>query len=159
MLAVGAPMYTESVLLNEQFFSGYRYIGVFKTSNNLSYPSTVTNRLFREGDMTWAFEPVGTGVRPSWLDMFVTPPPITAAQISVYMSKLDGATVPLQLFATVYDRRGITYAIAAEAVKKIKASVSPREFRTSGGHAAMCFSTIKLSNTWLGPDQFRPSDS
>jgi hypothetical protein len=111
MRAVGAPRYTESVLLNEQFFSGYKYIGVFRTSHNHSYPTIATRRLFREGDMSWAFEPVSTGARPSWLDMFVTSPPITAAQVSVYMRSPDDAPLATHRFATVYDRGGITYAM------------------------------------------------
>jgi hypothetical protein len=85
----------------------------------------------KEGVMSWfmTLRPIYGRVRPSFADMFITSPPITTAQVSVYMWSSKMAVVPLWVCASVYDRRGITYAIAAEAIEKIRSCIPRRDHK------------------------------
>ena len=60
--------------------------------------------------------------------MFITSPPITAAQVSVFMWSSVMAVPQIWVCATVYDRGGITYATAADVVRRIKRAIPPHQF-------------------------------
>jgi hypothetical protein len=145
--AFGVPIYSGSVELNEHLFSGgpprrdlfsgpeYKY-GVFNEPIPRRLPDpSIPRDSHKEGVMSWAYslgDTDGPGtvttVRPSFLDMFITSPPITTAQITVYMWSDVMSVSPLWVCASVYDRRGITYARAAEAIKAIKRGIPARHF-------------------------------
>lgn len=138
--AFGVPIYSGSIELNEQFFSTVPRNDMFEGIHNhvtrfAPRRLTIPPETFKEGVMEWAHNQmlsVRAGrTRPTYLDMFITTPPITAAQVSIYMWSSDLSVFPLWVCATVYDRNGITYVLAAETVQKIKASIPPDRFMSN----------------------------
>ena len=143
--AFGMPIYSGSVELNGHLFSGGPPRCDMFASGQISnlFPEPLPRRpadpsipleWHKEGVMSWfmTLRPIGPvhgRVRPSFADMFITSPPITTAQVSVYMWSSKMAVVPLWVCASVYDRRGITYAIAAEAIEKIRSCIPPRDHK------------------------------
>jgi hypothetical protein len=140
--AFGVPVYSGRIELNEHLFTGGpprrdmfasgKPSGVFdEPGPRRPADASIHSEWHKEGVMQWALTLKHTdrpgGVRPSFLDMFITSSPITAAQVSVYMWSSEWAVFPLWVCASVYDRRGITYAVAAEAISKIRSCIPPRK--------------------------------
>jgi hypothetical protein len=142
--AFGMPIYSGSIELNEHLFTGDppkkdmfttgKSYGLFSEPGPIRPANPfIPAECHKEGRMSWVYKvnhkPRTGKVRPSFLDMFITSPPITTAQVSVYMWSCVMAVFPLWVCASVYDRRGITYAIAAEAIHKIRSCIPPRDHR------------------------------
>ena len=143
--AFGVPMYSGRIELNEHLFTGGpprkdmfasgKPSGLFPEPRpRRQIDPSIPLEWHKEGVMSWfmTLRPIGPvhgRVRPSFADMFITSPPITTAQVSVCMWSSKMAVVPLWVCASVYDRRGITYAIAAEAIEKIRSCIPPRDHK------------------------------
>jgi hypothetical protein len=153
--AFGVPMYSGRIELNEHLFTGGpprkdmfasgKPSGLFPEPRpRRQIDPSIPLEWHKEGVMSWVYtlkyRPGLGRVRPSFLNMFITSPPITTAQVSVYMWSVVMAVEPLWVCASVYDRRGITYAVAAEAIHKIRSCIPPRDHRAADYIPAMiCF--------------------
>jgi len=131
--AFGVPMYSDYIELNELYFSAPRddeYTGYKNHIKRFRGIRAVAPDRFKDGPMSWAYKQtyILEGIRPSWLYMFITSPPITAAQVSVFMWSSVMAVPQIWVCATVYDRGGITYATAADVVRRIKRAIPPHQF-------------------------------
>lgn len=72
------------------------------------------------------FEHLTRVKRPSWSDMYLIEPPITVAQVSVYLVKSHDAVVHglfncAYVSATVRERKGLTFAIMLDTMEKMAA--------------------------------------
>jgi hypothetical protein len=153
--AFGVPIYSGRIELNEHlissgpprwdmFVSGKSYGFFPEPLPRRRLDPSIPREWHKEGVMQWTYAMRNTHrpgrVRPSFLDSFITSPPITTAQVSVYMWSSVMAMIPIFVCASVYDRRGITYAIAADAIRRIKSGIPPMDFRYEEGIPPMiCF--------------------
>jgi hypothetical protein len=113
------PMYSEAVACQELFFTGPEgYDGTHAITikvTDIGYLHTAR--------IDWAYDidmdSTSNGTRPAWLDRYITSPPITTAQINVHVRPKD--SYPYKwIYATIYDRSGITYGTVAQVLDKMR---------------------------------------
>jgi hypothetical protein len=120
-LVTGVPKYSAAVTFQDLFFTGFKGpdfgqkgLAVSIEAIPIGYLHTATM------DWTDDLNTTSHGARQTWADKYITSPPITAAQMSVYLWTKDIRSRGWK-YATVYDPQGITYGTTVEVLKKLRA--------------------------------------
>jgi hypothetical protein len=164
VLAFGVPKYSEAAAFQELFFNGLRprpdEIEEFTDLADLEefaeldaidkYLAVSIERIpigyLHSAEMDWADDLINPSheTRQTWLDRHITSPPITAAQMCVWVQPVDFMGNGF-VYATVYDPRGITYGTAVEVLKKMNASDNTPADEKYAGFTSISFVTDALA--------------
>jgi hypothetical protein len=165
VLAFGVPKYSEAAAFQELFFKGLRPdrprpnepveigpMNEFDTEEDKvdKYLAVSIERIpigyLHSAEMDWADDLINPSheTRQTWLDRHITSPPITAAQMCVWVQPVDFMGNGF-VYATVYDPRGITYGTAVEVLKKMNASDNTPADEKYAGFTSISFVTDALA--------------
>jgi hypothetical protein len=129
-LVTGVPKYSEAAAFQELFFTETCITGWEGDLETLYLSIEITPiGYMHTAELEWADDRIATsqdGTRQTWVDKYITSPPITAAQISAYVQPDDHKRGAGWIYATIYDPHGITYGTTAEVLKKLRVSESVR---------------------------------
>jgi hypothetical protein len=130
-LVTGVPKYSEAVAFQELFFTGRVVTGYHGEHETLALSlETTPIGYMHTAEVEWAFDVSATsqdGTRQTWVDKYITSPPITVAQMSAYVQPAERKRRAKWIYASVYDPHGITYGTMAEVLKKLRASERARD--------------------------------
>lgn len=134
-LATGIPKYSEAVAFQELFFTkpgGADKDGVME----LLFVDATAIGDINTALLSWVYdmETTSHGSRPTWCDVYITLPPITTAQMSVFLKTTS--EVSEWIYVTVYDRNGITYGTTIGVLNKMR---GPRPAWNSEELGRICF--------------------
>jgi hypothetical protein len=154
-LATGVPKYSEAVAFNELFFTGRVITGYHGDYETLALSvETTPIGYMHTAEMEWAYDVNVTshdGTRQTWVDKYITSPPITVAQMGAYVHPEyhgRGTRGYKWVYATVYDPHGITYGTTAEVLKKLTACERPKDPEQKYfGWTSLCFVTEALASS------------
>jgi hypothetical protein len=148
-LATGVPKYSQAVKFQDLFFTSVRGPEVHDQELAVSI-ETIPIGFLHTAEMDWADDVSTTlhGTRQTWADKYITSPPITTAQISVFILATDFRHCGWK-YVTVYDPHGITYGTTAEILEKMRASEPVDDDddleKRDGGTTTISFVTEKLA--------------
>jgi hypothetical protein len=132
-LTTGVPKYSEAVKFQELFFTAPGRIEDGTLALHVKWtPIGDCNA----AKLDWIDDMNATShaTPPTWHDVYITSPPITAALIDVSLKPVN--RVGKMNYATVYDRNGITCGTVAEVLKKMR---HPRPAEKFNGWMSISF--------------------